>query len=157
VPFAVFGRQWQVGIGGLLAGLVLLSIAGWVSWLAASALLVADVAVRAALSGLLAPAWSGALWAALSFVIDAAVVFGMVRLAQLIGELHDARDQSAQLAAADERLHAAEMLQSAVGKCLADLAAKVHGDPCQLAAAVYRGAAAWAHHERPAHRAVRRH
>jgi hypothetical protein len=41
VPFAVFGADWQVGIDGLLAGLVLLMIGGRVSWLLAGLLLAA--------------------------------------------------------------------------------------------------------------------
>ena len=41
VPFAVFGGHWEVGIGGLLAGLVLLVVPGWVSWLLAGGLLAA--------------------------------------------------------------------------------------------------------------------
>jgi hypothetical protein len=67
----VFGGRRQVGIWGLLAGLVLVSMAGWVSWLVAGALLAADVLVRATVTGLpWEPAWSGALWAALTFIDD---------------------------------------------------------------------------------------
>jgi two-component system sensor histidine kinase DesK len=116
VPFAVFGGSWQVGIGGLLAGLVLLMIPGWMSWLAAGALLAADVVVRASVVGLpWEPAWSGALYAVITFVDDTAVVFGMIRLAQLVGDLHEARGRAAGLAVAVERLEAAEALRSAVG------------------------------------------
>lgn len=39
VPFAAFGGQWIVGLGGLLAGLVLLMLTGPVSWLLAGAML----------------------------------------------------------------------------------------------------------------------
>ena len=41
VPFALFGSSWQVGIGGLLAGLVLVCFAGRGSGLAAPACLLA--------------------------------------------------------------------------------------------------------------------
>lgn len=120
VPFALFGSRWEVGIGGLMAGMVLLAVAGRVSWLAAGGLLTADVVVRAAVVGLpFAPAWSGALWAVLVFVDDTVMVFGMVRLAQLVGEQQSARAQAAALAAAAERLAAAGALQSAIGERLA--------------------------------------
>ena len=46
VPFAIFGGRWVFGLGGLLAGLVLLLVPGRVSWPAAGLLLAADVAVR---------------------------------------------------------------------------------------------------------------
>jgi two-component system, NarL family, sensor histidine kinase DesK len=124
VPFAVFGGRWQVGIGGLLAGLVLLSAPGWPSWLAAGALLAADVTVRAWLTGLpWAPDWSGALWAALAFVDDTAVLFGMVRLIQLVGEVQEAQERSAWLAVTGERLRTADQLRSAVDERLAGIAA----------------------------------
>jgi len=88
VPFALFGGRWQVGIGGL----VLLTVVAPVSWLLAGALLAADVALRAGVVGLpWAPAWSGALWAVITFVDDAAMFAGMIRLGQLVGEMQEAR------------------------------------------------------------------
>jgi two-component system, NarL family, sensor histidine kinase DesK len=131
VPFAVFGGHWQVGVGGLLAGLVLLTVSGWVSWLAAVALLAADVGVRAGIVGLPAgvapPAWAGALWAAVAFTDLGLAFFGMIRLAQLVGELQEAQDRRAELAVAEERLKAAEDLQSAVGERLEGIAATAAG------------------------------
>ncbi len=127
VPFAVFGGRWQVGVGGLLAGLVLLTVSGWVSWLAAGALLAADVAVRAGIVGLPAgvspPTWAGVLWAGVTFTDLGLAFFGMNRLAQLVGELQEAQDQRTELAVAQERLTAAEDLQAAVGERLDGIAA----------------------------------
>ena len=126
VPFALFGSSWQVGIGGLLAGLVLVCFSGWGSWLAAACLLVGDVALRAAVTGLpWEPAWSGALWATLAFVDDAIIVFGIIRLTQLIEDLQGARGQAAELGAAAERLRAAEALDSAVYAGVDEVAAQV--------------------------------
>jgi hypothetical protein len=48
--------------------------------------------------------------------------FGMIRLAQLVGELQDAQDQHAELAVAAERLKATGELQSAVGERLDGIA-----------------------------------
>jgi two-component system, NarL family, sensor histidine kinase DesK len=124
-PFAIFGGSWLVGIGGLLAGMVLLMAAGPVSWLAAGALLIADVVVRITLVGLPSggPAWYEIVWVILVFVDDALAFFGMVRLAQLVGQLQQARNQAGGLAVAAERLKAAQDLQSAVGQGLAAVAA----------------------------------
>jgi two-component system, NarL family, sensor histidine kinase DesK len=127
VPFAVFGDRWVVGMGGLLAGLVLLTVRGRVSWLAAGLLLAADLAVRAAVTGLppapAVPAWSGALFAAVAFVDNGLLFFGMARLAQIVGQVEDARSQAAELAVVRERLQAAESLQAAVGQRLDGIAA----------------------------------
>ncbi len=124
-PFAIFGGRWVAGIGGLLAGLVLLMVAGPVSWLAAGALLISDVLVRITLVGLPSgnPAWYETVAVILVFVDDALAFFGMVRLAQLVGQLQEARNGAEGLAVAAERLKAAQDLQSAVGRGLAAVAA----------------------------------
>jgi len=124
VPFALFGGQWAQGVAGLLAGLVLLTLPGRLSWPLAGLLLVADVAVRAGLVGLpWAPAWSGALWVVVVFMDDGLVFFGLVRLSDLVTELQSARGRFAELAVARERLQASEDLQAAVGERLAGVAA----------------------------------
>jgi len=124
VPFALFGGQWAQGVAGLLAGLVLLTLPGRLSWPLAGLLLVADVAIRAGLVGLpWAPAWSGALWVVVVFVDDGLVFFGLVRLSGLVAELQSARGRFAELAVVRERLQTAEDLQTAVGERLAGVAA----------------------------------
>jgi two-component system sensor histidine kinase DesK len=124
VPFAIFGGRWVVGLGGLLAGLVLLTVRGRLSWPAAGLLLAADVVLRATLVGLpVTPTWSAIVWVVVAFIDDALVFFGMVRLAQIVGEVEDARRQTAELAVAQERLQAAGALQSAIGQRLADVSA----------------------------------
>ena len=125
VPVAVFGSHWQLGIDGLLAGLVLLLVPGRMSWLLAGGLLAADVVVRATVTGLpYAPAWFGVVTVVVYYTDDALLLFGMVRLAQIVGKVEEARSQAAQLAAARERLEAAEALQAAVGQRLAAITAK---------------------------------
>jgi len=57
-----------------------------------------------------------------AFVDDGLAFFGMVRLAQIVGRVEQARRQAADLAAARERLGASESLQAAVGARLADVA-----------------------------------
>jgi len=123
-PFVLFSG-WQIGVGGLLAGLVLLMVSGRASWPLAAGLLAAEVAVRASLSELpLMPAWLGVLATVAVYVDDALVFFGMVRMAQIVSEVEQARMQAADLAVAGERLRAAEELQAAVGQRVAHIAAK---------------------------------
>ena len=129
VPFAIYGGRWVVGIGGLLAGLVLLTVPGRVSWFLAGLLLAADLLVRVTVVGLPfaftgGPAWFGAVWAVVVFVDDALFFFGMVRLAQIVGEVQDARGRAAELAVGRERLQAAEALQSVLGERLAAVGAR---------------------------------
>jgi two-component system sensor histidine kinase DesK len=125
VPFAVFGHGWQLGIGGLLAGLVLLMLPGRVSWLLAGGLLAAEVVVRAAVTGpFVSPAWYGVLTTVTYYIDDALAFFGVVRLAQIVGEVAAARGKAAAAAIAGERLEAARSLQAAVGEHLAGIAAK---------------------------------
>jgi two-component system, NarL family, sensor histidine kinase DesK len=126
VPFFVFGGRWQVGIGGLLAGFVLLTVPGRISWLLAGGLLAAEVAIRAFVTGLPPgePAWTGLLTVVTFYIDDALVLFGLVRLAQIVGEVEEARGLAAGLAAAGERLRAAEALQSAVGDRLGGISAR---------------------------------
>lgn len=123
VPFAVFGGQWQVGIGGLLAALVLLNVPGRKSWLLAAAPLAAEVAVRTAVTGLpVTPTWFALLYVVTYYLDDALLPFGILRLTQIIGEVEDARRQAADLAVAGERLRAAQSLQASVGQRLAGIA-----------------------------------
>ncbi len=124
VPFAVFGGAWQVGIGGLLAGLVLLMLAAPLSWLLAGGLLAAEAVVRVTVTGLPVPSgWVGAIIVVSYYLDDALMFFAMVRLAQIVGELQQARSQVADLAVARTRLRAARELQAAVGERLSGIAA----------------------------------
>ncbi len=124
VPFGVFGGAWQIGIGGLLAGLVLLMVPGRVSWLLAAGLLAAEIVVRKTVTGLsAAPGWYGGIIVAAYYLDDALAFFAVVRLAQIVGEAERTRATAAGLAVAGERLQAAQELQAAVGERLSGIAA----------------------------------
>jgi two-component system, NarL family, sensor histidine kinase DesK len=124
IPFALFGAHWAQGVSGLLAGLVLLTLPGRLSWPLAGLLLVAEVALRAGVVGLpYRPAHSAAMWVVIVFVDDCLIYFGLVKLADLVAELQSARGQHAELAVARERLQAAENLRAAIGERLAEVAA----------------------------------
>src|SRR5260370_6815949 len=76
VPFALFGGQWAQGVAGLLAGLVLLTLPGRLSWPLAGLLLVAGCAVRAGPLRLpRAPPWSRAPLGAAPFVAPRPLFF----------------------------------------------------------------------------------
>ena len=123
LPFALFGQGWIPGPSGWLAGLVLLTVPWPVSWLVSAALAAADLAVRVAVVGLplagtpAAPALG--VWAVIAFVLDALILFGLARLADLIAAVHAARDELAEAAVTAERLRAADSLRAAVGGRLA--------------------------------------
>jgi two-component system sensor histidine kinase DesK len=129
VPIVVFGGRWVSGTGGLLAGLVLLSLSAPLSWLVSVGLLVAEIAVRAAVTGLPYPeigfpySWTAIAWLVIAFVDDGLLFFGMVRLAQIAGEVRQARGRFEELAVAGERAEAAAQFQAAVGERLAAVAA----------------------------------
>ncbi len=124
LPFALFGSSWQVGIGGLLAGLVLLMVPGRLSWLLAAGLLAAELVVRATLTGWpISPPWYSVIYVAAYYIDDALEFFALVRLAQIVEEVADARERTAEIAVVRERLEAARSLQAAVGERLAGIAA----------------------------------
>jgi signal transduction histidine kinase len=124
VPFAIFGSRWPVGLGGLLAGMVLLMVRGRAAWLVAGFLAGADILVRATVTGLWpVTGWSTALTAFIVYLDNALYLFGVVRLAQIVDEVKQAHRQAAALTAARERLRAAQVLQATVGERLAAIAA----------------------------------
>jgi two-component system, NarL family, sensor histidine kinase DesK len=128
LPFALFGQGGIPGPSGWLAGLVLLTVPSPASWLVSAALAAADLAVRAAVVGLpftgtpAAPALG--VWAVIAFVMDALILFGLARLADLIAAVHAARDELAEAAVTAERLRAADSLRAAVGDRLAAAAGR---------------------------------
>jgi two-component system, NarL family, sensor histidine kinase DesK len=121
VPIVLFGDLWVAGTEGLLAGLVLLTLAAPLSWLVAGGVLVADVVVRWVVTGLPAaeigfpPTWTALAWLVIGFVDDGLTFFGMVRLAEIAGEVRQARGRFAELAVAGERIESAARVRSAMG------------------------------------------
>src|SRR5215471_2208244 len=128
LPFALFGQGAVPGPSGWLAGLVLLTVPWPASWLVAAALAAADLAVRVGVVGLpfagtpAAPALG--VWAVIAFVLDALILFGLARLADLIAAVHAARDELAEAAVTAERLRAADSLRAAIGGRLAEAAGR---------------------------------
>jgi two-component system sensor histidine kinase DesK len=125
VPFIVFGAAFIAGPSGWLAGLMLLTLPPRVSWPLVVVLVAAEESVRAWLVGPpYAPAPSAAIWVLAAFIINALVVFGLARLAELVATVHAARNELADSAIVAERLRAADRLRSAVGDRLATAAGR---------------------------------
>ena len=124
LPFAAFGSSWPSGPSGWLAGLVLLTLPSPASWLVFTALAAAEEALRAGLGLPWAPAPSAALWILIAFAIDALVLFGLARLADLIVQVHAARGELAKAAVIAERIRAADNLRLAIGDRLSAAAGR---------------------------------
>ena len=124
LPFAVFGGSWPAGPSGWLAGLVLLTLPSPASWLVFTALAVAEEALRAGLGLPSVPAPSATLWILLAFAINALVLFGLARLADLIVQVHAARGKLAEAAVIAERIRAADNLRLAIGDRLSAAAGR---------------------------------
>jgi two-component system sensor histidine kinase DesK len=124
LPFAWFGANWTPS--GWLAGLILLTVPAPASWFVTAIL----AAIEAALwSGVVVelpnhPTVPAAVWAMIAFVLDALILFGLARLANLITAVHAARDELAEAAVTAERVKAADSLRAAIGGRLAEAAGR---------------------------------
>jgi two-component system, NarL family, sensor histidine kinase DesK len=122
---AWFGQHWQFGIDGLLAGLAVAAIGGWVGWALAGSWLIADSLLRTVAVGLPAgPFWLGAVDFPVYFIDDAVTVVGLAWLSQLVRQIAAATRQTARDAVTQERLRAADLLHSRLGSALAVLYAE---------------------------------
>jgi two-component system sensor histidine kinase DesK len=125
LPVAVFGTRWVLGLSGLLAGLVLLTVAAPPSWLVFGGLVAAEVVIRAGLVGPLPGYGLSTGLALVAFMVnDALALFGLARLADMVSEVSAARAELADLAVSRERLRAAAVLRSAVGDRLTSISGR---------------------------------
>jgi two-component system, NarL family, sensor histidine kinase DesK len=115
LPFAVFGQDWVVSLSGLLGGLLLLTTRAPVSWLSFGAVLAVDGLLRVGV--LPVPGASLSLTASV-FIVPvsmALALFGLVRLADLVTDLHATRTELADLAVGRQRVRSASRLREAIG------------------------------------------
>jgi len=125
LPFLVFGRTWVVGLSGLLGGLLLLTTRTPVSWILFAAIVAVEGAIRIGLYD----AYPGLGLSYYSWVfvvpIDMGLpLFGLVRLSDLVTDLHGARTELAGRAVIRERLAATDRLRTAIGDRLELVAAR---------------------------------
>jgi two-component system sensor histidine kinase DesK len=116
LPFLVFGQTWIVGLSGLLGGLVLLTVRGPLSWLVFVTVVAVEGVLRIGVFGIYPAA--GAQYYTWVFVVPIDMglpLFGLVRLSDLVADLHAARTELAGLAVTRERLQAAARLRTAIG------------------------------------------
>lgn len=116
LPFVMFGQRWIVGLSGLLAGLLLLTVRAPLSWLWFVAVVALEGVLRIGVFGVY-PAAEAQFYSWVFVVpIDMALpLFGLVRLADLVADLRTARTELARLAVTRERLATAARLGAAVG------------------------------------------
>jgi two-component system sensor histidine kinase DesK len=122
LPFAWFGANWTPS--GWLAGLVLLTVESPASWFAAAVLAALETATWAGVGGLADQSATAAVWVTFAFVMDALILFGLARLADLIRAVHTARNELAESAVTAERVRAADSLRAAIGGRLAEAAGR---------------------------------
>ncbi|MCX5412494.1 histidine kinase [Streptomyces sp. NBC_00059] len=123
LPLPVFGQAW-LGVPGFVAGPLLLALPRRLAWPSVAA--VAG-AVAWAAAGLGLPAGT-VINNAVSSVVTGLVMYGLLRQAQIIRELHRDRDCQARAAVVEERLRAARDLHDLLGHSLAAILLK-----CELA------------------------
>jgi two-component system sensor histidine kinase DesK len=113
LPFALFGDHWVGGTTGLLMGLVLLVAPR--PWALAGLLLVVEGVLWNVVVGVpYLPAVNGGIWVLGASVDNGLGLFGLVRLAQVVGELSATQGDLAAAAVLRERLAVGERLVGAV-------------------------------------------
>jgi signal transduction histidine kinase len=113
VPFALFGSHWVGGATGPLVGLVLLVSRR--PWLIAGLLLVVEGVLWNFVVGVpYLPAVNAGIWVLDASVDNALGLYGLVRLAQVVGELRATQGDLASAAVLRERLVVGERLVGAV-------------------------------------------
>jgi two-component system sensor histidine kinase DesK len=109
LPFVLLGNGWAGGASGMLIGLVVLVTAR--PWLLALSLLVVEgVLWNVVVGPPFPPAVNGGIWAVIAATNGALALFGLVRLAETVGELDATQDELAGAAVLRERLAVGERL-----------------------------------------------
>lgn len=114
VPFALFGSGWVTGVSYVLGGLVLLSVRSPWSWLVFAGIGALELAVRLRIGLPVEPAALGAEWVVNVYVNSGLMLFGMVRLGDMVARLDAARSELVDAAVAHQRLATANRLRLAV-------------------------------------------
>lgn len=123
-PYVLLGPSWAP-IGGLLGAAVLLTSSGRRAWLTFAAVVASDVALAAAVLPPI-PLPILAFRSQSTFILGL-LLFAVARLAQLVRQLHDAREELAATEVARYRVEAAVGLRAAIGERLATILVTARG------------------------------
>jgi two-component system, NarL family, sensor histidine kinase DesK len=130
LPFAVFGPDWIVPLSGLLGGLLLLTVGAPASWILFAAVLAVEGVLRIGVLPLpVAVPLVDRLWVTVWLIFTVPVntalaLFGLVRLGDLVTDLHATQTGLAALAAIQQRLRSASRLREAIGDRLETITAR---------------------------------
>jgi signal transduction histidine kinase len=119
LPMVQFGSAW-IGLPSLLAGTILLVLPAALAWPAFAAIVVSVGWVLAALGG----TTLDVAYNTVAIITVSLEVYGLTRLARLVTELHEARNELANTAVAHERLRFARDLHDLLGLSLSAIAPK---------------------------------
>ena len=114
-----FGQAW-VGLPGFLAGSLLLALPPVAAWTGFAAVVASIAVAQWQFTGL----FLDVSYATVSTIITGLVVYGLTWLAGLVVQLHNARNELAQLAVAQERLRFARDLHDLLGYSLSAITLK---------------------------------
>jgi two-component system sensor histidine kinase DesK len=124
LPFVIFGPDWVVGLSGLLAGLLLLTLAAPASWVLFAAVLAVEGVLRVVVLPPPGAPLALTAWAFIVPVNTALALFGLARLADLVTDLHATQTELAALAVTQQRLRSASHLRAAIVDRLELIAAR---------------------------------
>jgi two-component system, NarL family, sensor histidine kinase DesK len=119
LPLLQLKQAW-VGMPGFLAGTVLLVLPTTLAWLAFTLVVTSMAFTQAIYTGV--P--EDIAYTAVSTMITGLVVYGLTRLATLVTELHEAQNELAKMAVAQERLRFARDLHDLLGYSLSAITLK---------------------------------
>lgn len=122
LPFAVVGTDWDWFPWTIAVG-VLCVLPARMAWPVYGLVLAATGAGRV-LIGLSFPYW---MWWVSATAIDGLIIFSLYTLAEMVRDLHDARDELARLAALRERLRLDGELREVVDGELVSISARLAG------------------------------
>lgn len=135
VPFLLFGPDWIPGMSGLLGGLLLLTVTARVAWPLFAGLVAADGALRIVVIGVTEIADASTVTYLFTAPLDIGLtLYGLGRLADLVAQLHAARDELVSRSVHAEREAASRLVGRAIGDRLAEVAAQAETARCELLA-----------------------
>lgn len=119
LPLLEFGQAW-VALPGFLAGSVLLVLPARLAWPAYLLVIASLGAIQASFTH----SFIDVAYTTVSGVVTSLVVYGLTRLASLVTMLHEAQNELAQMAVAQERLRFARDLHDLLGYSLSAITLK---------------------------------